>query len=259
MTGFLQRLAERVTGAAHPLRRASPILLGPPLVEEVRPVDVMVAAGVEAAASSLRVPDGTHQRQQGQNHAPGGSAIPACRSEATSNEVEKAEGRDITARRPVGVETSINSPADNWPPILVPDGPYAGKSDATRENAEDRQSDPGVTASRSDSPFNSPPEMSAGQPESLLPARFPPTRIEPLLPLAKPERSFSIPSASTSLANQTRHADGMIEEATEVHVSIGRIEVTAVHEPAPAKPAAPRRNAPMSLDDYLAKRHGGRP
>jgi hypothetical protein len=258
MTGFLQRLAERVTGAAHPLRRASPILLGPPLVGEVRPVDVMIAAGVEAA-SSLRVPDRTHQRQQGQNHAPGVSAIPARRSEATSNEAEKAEGRDITAHRPVDIETSINSPADNWPPILVPNGPYAGKSDATRKNAEAWQSDPGVAASRSDSPFNSPPEMSAGQPESLLPARFPPTRIEPLLPLAKPERSFSIPSASTSLANQTRHADGMIEEATEVHVSIGRIEVTAVHEPAPAKPAAPRRNAPMSLDDYLAKRHGGRP
>jgi len=257
MTGFLQRLAERVTGAAHPLRRASPILLGPPLVEEVRPVDVMVAAGV-GAASSLRVPDGTPQRQQGQNHAPGGSAIPACRSESTSNEVEKAEGRDITARRPVGIETSINSPADSWPLTLVPYGPYAGKSDATRKNAEARQSDPGVTASRSDSPFNSPPEMSAGQPESLLPARFPPARIEPLLPLAKPERGFSIPSASASLANQTHHAAGMVEDATEVHVSIGRIEVTAVHKPAPAKPAAPRRNAPMSLDDYLAKRHGGR-
>lgn len=258
MTGFLQRLAERVTGAAHPLRRASPILLGPPLVEEVRPVDVMIAAGVEAA-SSLRVPDGTHQRQQGQNYAPGVSAIPARRSEATSNEAEKAEGRDITARRPVGTETSINSPVDNWPPTLVPDGPYAGKSDATGKKAVARQSDPDVASSRSDSPFNSPPEMSAGQPESLLPARFPPARIEPLLPLAKPERSFSIPPASTSLANQTRHADGMVEEATEVHVSIGRIEVTAVHEPAPAKAAAPRRTAPMSLDDYLAKRHGGRP
>jgi hypothetical protein len=207
-------------------------------VEEVRPVDVMIAARVEAA-SSLRVPDGTHQRQQGQNHASGVGAIPA--------------------RRPVGIETSINSPADNLPPTLVPDGPYAGKSDATRKNAEARQSDPGVAVSRSDSPFNSPPEMSAGQPESLLTARSTPARIEPLLPLAKPERSFSIPSVSTNLANQTHDADGMIEEATEVHVSIGRIEVTAVHEPAPAKPAAPRRTAPMSLDDYLAKRHGGRP
>ena len=44
------------------------------------------------------------------------------------------------------------------------------------------------------------------------------------------------------------------EEPTEVHVHIGRIDVTAVHEP-----AAPRRRpagapAPMSLDTYLARR-----
>jgi hypothetical protein len=43
-------------------------------------------------------------------------------------------------------------------------------------------------------------------------------------------------------------------ETTEVHVHIGRIEVTAVHEaPTPkAKPSAARK--PMSLDDYLARR-----
>lgn len=44
------------------------------------------------------------------------------------------------------------------------------------------------------------------------------------------------------------------EEPTEVHVHIGRIDVTAV-----AEPAAPRRRpaaapALMSLDTYLAKR-----
>jgi hypothetical protein len=41
-------------------------------------------------------------------------------------------------------------------------------------------------------------------------------------------------------------------EPTEVHVHIGRIEVTAVHEPpAPHRPAPPRA-APMSLQAYLA-------
>ena len=43
------------------------------------------------------------------------------------------------------------------------------------------------------------------------------------------------------------------EEPTEVHVHIGRIDVTVVQEP-----AAPRRSAgapaPMSLDTYLARR-----
>ena len=80
-------------------------------------------------------------------------------------------------------------------------------------------------------------------------------RIEPLLPPTQPVRA---PTASASIDNQGRLSAGSIEETTEVHIIIGRIEVTAVHEPAPAKPAAARRNAPMSLDDYLAKRHGGR-
>ena len=55
------------------------------------------------------------------------------------------------------------------------------------------------------------------------------------------------------------HGPPVVEETTEVHVHIGRIEVTAVHEPAPAKPAGSRRPAPMALDDYLARRHGKRP
>lgn len=45
-----------------------------------------------------------------------------------------------------------------------------------------------------------------------------------------------------------------IGETTEVHVSIGRIEVTAVHEaPAPKRPA-PITAKPMTLEDYLARR-----
>jgi hypothetical protein len=48
-------------------------------------------------------------------------------------------------------------------------------------------------------------------------------------------------------------------DATEVHVSIGRIEVTAVHEASPP----PRRAVPvkksMPLNEYLAQRHRGRP
>ena len=57
----------------------------------------------------------------------------------------------------------------------------------------------------------------------------------------------------------TANRSSSVEETTEVHVSIGRIEVTAVHEAAPQKSGGPRRPAPMSLDQYLAKRRSGRP
>jgi len=45
-----------------------------------------------------------------------------------------------------------------------------------------------------------------------------------------------------------------VEETTEVHVSIGRIEVTAVHEAAPSKRQTPAAPKTMTLDEYLARR-----
>jgi hypothetical protein len=48
------------------------------------------------------------------------------------------------------------------------------------------------------------------------------------------------------------------EEPTEVHVTIGRIEVTAVHAPpAPKREPEPKKKL-MSLDEYLASRQKGR-
>lgn len=42
----------------------------------------------------------------------------------------------------------------------------------------------------------------------------------------------------------------------EVHVTIGRIEITAVHAPSAVKPASRPEKKTMSLDEYLAKRNG---
>jgi hypothetical protein len=44
------------------------------------------------------------------------------------------------------------------------------------------------------------------------------------------------------------------EEATEVHIHIGRIDVTTVHEAAPPRRAPAPTNSPMTLDAYFAKR-----
>ncbi|MDN0075096.1 hypothetical protein QU481_15530 [Crenobacter sp. SG2303] len=46
---------------------------------------------------------------------------------------------------------------------------------------------------------------------------------------------------------------------TEVHVTIGRIEVSAVPATAPEKRAPTERRQPMSLDEYLARRQRGGP
>jgi hypothetical protein len=52
-------------------------------------------------------------------------------------------------------------------------------------------------------------------------------------------------------------ADAMAGAPDEVHIHIGRIEVSAVQEAPQPKARARRGQAPMSLDDYLARRQRG--
>lgn len=62
--------------------------------------------------------------------------------------------------------------------------------------------------------------------------------------------------ASARTMQHGRVAPTTALQPNEVHVHIGRIEVTALHEPPAAAPARIKRNSPqpMSLDDYLSKR-----
>ena len=81
----------------------------------------------------------------------------------------------------------------------------------------------------------------------------------PLLPLRNNARPST---ANVNVAKQRAKHGGFdrqaqVEEITEVHVSIGRIEVTAVHESPPPKRQAQTRAKPLSLDEYLARRGRG--
>jgi hypothetical protein len=252
MTGFLYRLAERAMGTAQPLRKVSSTLFAPTLAEEVsRPADTMAAATVEVTPSTPVQPV-----QPGQNRAQTGSVQSAQRREAATAGGETAVDPAVTAHSQAVLEnptvlqhpgqTYISQPANTRPPMLVPSVPGAGQNPAA------------ATTIQSGWPVRAHLKMDAEPPESLRPLPTLAASIEPLLPLVPPARQPFRGTASASTANQGSLPAGMVEETTEVHVSIGRIEVTAVHEPAPSKPAAPRRNAPMSLDEYLARRHGGR-
>ncbi|OGB18810.1 MAG: hypothetical protein A3E51_17970 [Burkholderiales bacterium RIFCSPHIGHO2_12_FULL_67_38] len=83
-------------------------------------------------------------------------------------------------------------------------------------------------------------------------------QVEPLLsPVIRVRRPAT--ADAHPLEPQRPGRGSRVEETTEVHVSIGRIEVTAIHEPAaPTQRPAARRKAPVSLDEYLARRQGGR-
>jgi hypothetical protein len=85
--------------------------------------------------------------------------------------------------------------------------------------------------------------------------------LPPLVPIATrfvlSPTFVSASPGSARTANAYRHStDG---DATEVHVSIGRIEVTAINEASPPPRRAVPVNKSMPLNEYLAKRHRGRP
>ena len=250
MTGFLQRLAERATGAAHPLRAVSSTLFSPTLLEEVsRPVDAMAAAKVEVAPSTIGQ-EWARPVQPGQNGTRRDSDKSPHRSKASSSDREHSVDYTVTVEHRDAIEktgeTTVSQPSGMVPPTIMPHAPVAMHSPAIGHTM------------RTESPFQAHQEASLEQPESLRPVPAAIVRVEPLLPRGQSAREQFRATASASMNNLGRTSAGMVEETTEVHVSIGRIEVTAVHEPAPLKPAVSRRNAPLSLDDYLAKRHGSR-
>lgn len=78
----------------------------------------------------------------------------------------------------------------------------------------------------------------------------------PLLPQRAPVRNTEIDGRVAGRHSGLRTAawQGPVEETTEVHVSIGRIEVTAVHEAPTAKRQPPAASKLMTLDEYLARR-----
>jgi len=72
-----------------------------------------------------------------------------------------------------------------------------------------------------------------------------------------PSLAPAVPQGSARTASAHPHSTG--NDATEVHVSIGRIEVTAIQEAS----SPPRRAVPVKksipLNEYLAQRQRGRP
>ena len=78
----------------------------------------------------------------------------------------------------------------------------------------------------------------------------------PLFPLQNMAHPSALNSGAFAQSGDPRGAawQSQVEETTEVHVSIGRIEITAVHETPPPKRQVPAAAKPMTLDEYLARR-----
>ncbi len=94
------------------------------------------------------------------------------------------------------------------------------------------------------------------QPEKSPESAAPPAVVTARQAKPRPAEISTIrPQSSRERQNPAPEPDS----APEVHITIGRLEVNPPSRPAPAaQPPRPRGPAPLSLSDYLARRHGGR-
>jgi hypothetical protein len=90
-----------------------------------------------------------------------------------------------------------------------------------------------------------------------------PSAVRAAAPLVAPATRFAVAgpvvkgvTAPADVASRTQ--GGAPQETTEVHVTIGRIELTAVHEPAPRQRRGTAAASSVTLNEYLAQRSKGR-
>lgn len=253
MNGFLRRLAARATGQATPIHAAAispytasaiPWVEALPLREEAS-----VAPGAEPGARALsRVPAAVVQALS-RPDTPDVDGVPVS-VPARRMSTQDAIHAEPQLAAPPGAAPSAATPPDAVAPSAWRDAIRLARASTVGPAAQDAHQ-------RS---FHEKALMPAAHRQDEL-SEFGPasaTTPEPLLPFSPlPAMSPSGAPFAPALVRQARLGT-LVEETTEVHVSIGRIEITAMHEtPAPRRPA-PHANKPMSLDEYLAKREAGR-
>lgn len=253
MNGFLQRLAARATGQATPIHAAaiSPYTAAAIPWGEALPLreEASVAPGVEPGARALSRVSVVVAQALNRPDTPDVDGVPGS-VPARQMGTQDAIHVEPEFAAPPGAVPSTATPPDVVAPSVRRDAIRLARAstvvpaaqDAHQRSFHEKALMP--TAHRQDELSELNP-ASATAPEPLLPFSPPPAMSPSGAPLAQ------------ALVRQARHGT-LVEETTEVHVSIGRIEITAMHEtPAPRRPA-PQANKPMSLDEYLAKREAGR-
>lgn len=243
MTDFLSRLAQRQIDPVSPIRPRATSMYA-------TPVPAMGAEG-------------------GPQTAP-----PELAFSAVSSETIAAPAMAPRNRRETRAEPAANNKAPRSPPAIGPpreDKGVAGgapfrplvKTQAAVEASGPTVSTQpaGLTApssSRADL-FPRPAIRAMATPldHTAIPIESPGTRQEPH-DSARTEPLSAPPSLLARPSSQPVAVQGSDAAEPEVHVTIGRIEVTAVHAPPSPKRAPAPGKKPMSLDEYLAKRSGGR-
>ena len=242
MNGFLHRLAAQAMGGTNTLRSAARTPYAPlssvNRAEPDRQVLMLDTAGNEQQ----------HMSSSGAERDP----------------ISSQERHHVNAHSEIGAQPRDNEVAPSSPEILVV------KSDTGLQIKPDRPSGFSSLAkamlrqSNIEKPVADEPPVLAEGIEMRAPGNDSATLTDsnypsPLLPLKNADRPSALNASAAAQRGEYGGSSrrGQVDEITEVHVSIGRIEVTAVHESPPPKRQAPTPAKPLSLDEYLARRGRG--
>jgi hypothetical protein len=231
---LLQRLAERALGVAEPPLRSQRAVLAPQAVEaHAEPASPAVPAPVPVAVA----PQAPVLRKLEDHDV---SAVPHPPAPNVSPVI--AQRPVLTMARAAPAAAVFASPAADEPPRVLQTAPHVTSMTVmnTLMPGRPRHTEsidmPARTAAQ-------PAPTSTDTPAPLLPAQPPDT-----LPLL----GATPPLASRPEHHDTRRRGPAQENVTEVHVSIGRVELTALAaSPAAARSTQRSREPSRSLADYL--------
>jgi len=255
MSTLFRRLAAQQLGTPAPRIRpraslpyqSAPAMLDTPLADELAPPAI-------APPPAARVVAPRHPNSDDPIVEHG----PAAPRPSPGADITAAASRQASTIKgdapPAGDPTPLHAPevlALGQLPTRPTDTPPTGSQRLTSRRAESTRPSqhaqtPGAVATGSHPEPSQAPTATSPWPRPLVPTYQPPSaqtaglRQQPASGASTPQRGHA-PEAAPD----------------EIHVHIGRIEVTAVSEAPKPKARAARGQAPMSLDDYLAKRQRG--
>ncbi|HSW19035.1 MAG TPA: hypothetical protein VLJ86_17585 [Ramlibacter sp.] len=237
MTGLLHRLAARANGTAWTVRSDVRLPFASASLEQAQDAEPPL---MDTAKSERRSPVSARADSMS-------PAVPATSQAAPATQARAASAPE----RPQSTRPAQAAPATPKPLMPVnqqaalPLVPSVAKVSAQPEELAPAVLATPVAASSPSPAKPSPAPFQAEEPSPLLPPRpHAAGHAAPLAPAASDAMPFAFRPARQATASRE----------TEVHIHIGRIDVTALHE-APRPKARPReRTQPVSLDAYLAGR-----
>jgi len=252
MSGFLYRLAARALGRAQTVRSAAHL----PYAPQSLPVNMPEPDGQNALLETIAYERGNVVRH-------------ATERDSVSGQLQHPASQHVESRAQPSAEFEDSPSPESL--VAQTDSEFSVKPDRASIQTQSvksrlRQSyasvekkvaaDPSVPAERieTDVPMSSyvTDAISEIEQDPVLPDIESPS---PLLPVKGTVRPTAFKAGAQRGEPGTSIWQGAVEETTEVHVSIGRIEVTAVHDTPPPKRQVPTTSTrPMSLDEYLSRR-----